>query len=238
MKAVILASGIGKRFQPFTLTKPKQLAELHEETILDRILKSLLQNNINNLVITTGHLEKKIRQFIDRNPNYKKFSIQYVFNPKFSETNYIYSMWVARKEILGNDIILLHGDMVYDYKLMKKVVKENKSSAMVNIEIPVPEKDFKARLKNGRIIEIGTKIFDEDCFAFMPIYKLMQKDVKLWFERIGAFIKRGETSVYAENAFNEISDKLLLYPLYYTSETCMEVDNYEDLEKAKKLLNK
>lgn len=238
MKGVILASGIGSRFQPFTLTSPKPLAPLNNgETILDRILESFLQNNITELIITTGHLEDKLKDFINQNPKYQSFSIEYVFNPKFQETNYIYSMWMARKNILGNDIILLHGDMVYDLSLMGQIIKEKVSGAMVNIKAPIPEKDFKARLKGGRVVEIGTKIFGEDCFTFMPIYKLLKKDMELWFNKIEEFVQKGDTSVYAENAFNEISDTLLLYPFYYTNEVCMEVDNLEDLEKAKKLLS-
>ena len=51
------------------------------------------------------------------------------------------------------------------------------------------------------------------------------------------FISRGKVNCYAEDAFNEISDELVLYPLYFT-EFCMEIDTMADLEKAKSVLRK
>ena len=38
---------------------------------------------------------------------------------------------------------------------------------------------------------------------------------------------------YAEDAFNEISDKVMLRPLYFDEGFCMEIDTVEDLEIAR-----
>ena len=40
---------------------------------------------------------------------------------------------------------------------------------------------------------------------------------------------------YAEDAFNEISDNLILRPLYFDDELCMEIDTMEDLNIARDL---
>ena len=39
-----------------------------------------------------------------------------------------------------------------------------------------------------------------------------------------------------ENAFNEVSDKCLIYPLDVKDELCSEIDNKEDLEKVSRAL--
>ena len=54
---------------------------------------------------------------------------------------------------------------------------------------------------------------------------------------IDEFVKKGKTKCYAEDAFNEISDKIKLYPVYYEKEFAMEIDDFEDLKKAKKMLS-
>ena len=51
-------------------------------------------------------------------------------------------------------------------------------------------------------------------------------------EEIGMFVKRGETAVYAEDAFNAIADTIDLEPAYYKDEFCMEIDTNEDLAIA------
>ena len=43
-------------------------------------------------------------------------SFTFVENPIYDKTNYIYSMYLAR-EYLKDDILLLHGDLVFDKKL-------------------------------------------------------------------------------------------------------------------------
>ena len=61
MKAIILASGIAKRLRPLTEEMPKCLIDVAGATILERIINSLLQNGISDIIITTGYLEEKIK---------------------------------------------------------------------------------------------------------------------------------------------------------------------------------
>ena len=44
------------------------------------------------------------------------------------------------------------------------------------------------------------------------------------------------TSYYAEEAFNEISDKIELYSVYFNKEFAMEIDDFVDLKKAEIVL--
>lgn len=236
MKAVILAAGIASRLRPYTQNTPKALVKVGKKTILAHILDSMIEENITDIVITTGHKEGKLKRFIQKQPSYKKLNILFVFNPKYSETNYIYSLYLAKEYILNNDILLVHGDMLFDKVLLKKILKQKKSTAMVNRIVPIPEKDFKARLKRNRIIEIGVDVKGDYVYTFMPLYKLQKKDVNTWFSQIDIAIQKGAVKIYAEHAFNEIADKLYLQPTYYTHEVCMEIDTPEDLAKAEQLL--
>ena len=49
-------------------------------------------------------------------------------------------------------------------------------------------------------------------------------------KEIEKFVQMGKTKEYAENAFNIISDKIGLIPLYYSLEFCLEIDTKEDLD--------
>jgi phosphoenolpyruvate phosphomutase len=104
--------------------------------------------------------------------------------------------------------------------------------------IPLPEKDFKAKLRDGRIESVGIEFFGEDCVACQPAYKFIYADFQEWMNKIADFCSRGETRVYAENALNNISDKIALYPLELNNRLCNEVDNINDLKWVSNIFKK
>jgi len=233
MKALILNSGIGKRMGNLTKDKPKCLVEINnEKTILSYEIKSLYKVGINDFLITTGPFEDKLIKYVQK--KFPGLHVTFINNPKYDSTNYIYSIYLT-KEILDDDILLMHGDMIYNNKVLNKLLEAPYENAVLaDSQIELPEKDFKARLKNGNVVEIGVNVFGNDCVFLAPIYKLKQDFIQLWLEEIEKFINNGEDGVYAENAFNKIADKLLLKPVYYNGLFCTEIDNIKDLELVKK----
>ena len=142
-------------------------------------------------------------------------------------------MWLT-KNLIDDDIVLLHGDLLFDRKLIKFLLKAERNSVLVNKKMKLLKKDFKAVIKNGRIIKIGTDFFGSDVFPSFPLYKFFRKDFLFWLNSCKKYIEKGETNIYAEDVFNEISNKILLYPLYFDDELCMEIDTVEDVKKAEK----
>ena len=234
MKAIILAAGIGERLMPLTENVPKPLVEINGITLLERMIRSLIENKITDIVITTGFAEDRIKDFIKE--KYPEINITYVKNPIFGETNYIYSLWLAKEVVKDDDIILIHGDMLFDPMLMKRIVESDKSCALIKNSQEVPEKDFKARIKNGLITEIGVNVFGEDARFCAPLYKILKPDFEKWVEIMEEFVKENKVNCYAEDALNVIADKIKFHPVYYNDEFAMEIDNLEDLEKARKHL--
>lgn len=232
MKAMLLNSGVGKRLRPFTNQNPKCLTLVNGETILEHEIKHLLHYGIKDVLITTGPFEEKIKEIIKG--KFPEVNAVYVRSDKPDSTNYIYSMWLAR-DLIDDDILLMHGDMVFDRKLLGRLLDSDfDNCVLVNNKIKVPEKDFKCRIKDNNIKIIGVNVFGKDAFFLAPVYKFSKDDFNAWLREIEKFVKEGNVIVYAEDAFNNISDQIKLYPIYYGDEFCMEIDNFEDLEIARK----
>lgn len=233
MKALILNSGMGTRLGSLTKQSPKCLTKLSSrETILSRQLFLLSQCKITEAVITTGPFEEKIKAHCESlNLPIKLF---FVNNPEYRNTNYIYSIYKAA-DFLKDDIILLHGDLVFSQDALKTVLNSEKSSAAVDFKSPLPEKDFKAVIEDGRITKIGIEFF-ENAAASQPLYKLLEKDWTVWLDKICCFCEKGNTKCYAENAFNTVCNKCLIFPADVSGMLCREVDTIDDLIQVKKLL--
>jgi choline kinase len=107
MKALILASGTGKRLRPLTNTLPKPLLKVGDKTILDYQLESLIKHGITRLIITTGPFREKLEEHVLSGYH---LEVQFVNNPRYDSTNYIYSLWLTR-DLIDSDVLLLHGDL-------------------------------------------------------------------------------------------------------------------------------
>jgi phosphoenolpyruvate phosphomutase len=235
MKALILASGKGERLYPVTKEIPKPLVEIGKKAILGIQIDNLIGCGIRNIIITTGLFEDKIKEYVRE--RYSNITVSYVNNPKYKTTNYIYSMWLTR-EFIDDDIILLHGDLVFERELLERLINEKcETCVLVNRTIKPPEKDFKAVIGNDKVVKIGVEFYGENAFFSAPLYKFSKSDFLCWLDEIEKFIKRGDTKSYAEDAFNKISDEIVLCPLYFDKELCMEIDTKEDLETVVSYFN-
>ena len=65
--------------------------------------------------------------------------------------------------------------------------------------------------------------------AAQPLYKIQKQDWNIWLNQIAFYCENGQVSCYAENAFNEISNKCHIYPMDYKEQLCAEIDTPEDL---------
>ena len=117
MKVVILNAGIGQRMGNLTKNKPKCLVKINErETILDHQLKNIIKSGLNDFIIPTGPFESQIINHI--NLHFPNINVEYINNPLYKRTNYIYSIFLA-KEKVTEDILFAHGDLIFSQKLVK-----------------------------------------------------------------------------------------------------------------------
>lgn len=62
MKAMILAAGRGERLRPLTDTTPKPLLEVAGEPLIERLIRQLVEQGFQNLVINTAWLAELLEQ--------------------------------------------------------------------------------------------------------------------------------------------------------------------------------
>lgn len=233
MKALIFNSGLGSRLGDYTAHNPKCMVRLSNgETIFHRQLRILFACGIREFVITTGPYPEQLYA-VAAPFEALGCSFTFVANDVYDKTNYIYSMWLARELLRDDDILLLHGDLVLDAAYVQAVIDSPiESLGSVNPALPLPEKDFKARVIDGEVREVGVGIFGDDCVAFQACYKLSRASMGIWLDAVERFVERGETSVYAENAANTVYADMHVKAFSYEGHCCEEIDTPEDLARV------
>lgn len=226
MKALILNSGLGHRMGVLTSEHPKCMTEISKtETILSRQLKLLADAGIREVVMTTGYFDDVLVNYC--NSLKLDLHITFVKNPVYDQTNYIYSIYCAR-EFLDDDIVMLHGDLVFEASVLEDIVNNVDSCMTISSTLPLPDKDFKAVVKDGEVKKVGIEFFT-DAVACQPVYKLNKADWKIWLDNIVKFCENDNRKCYAENALNEITDKLIIKSFDVEDRLCSEIDTQDDL---------
>ena len=177
MKALILNSGLGSRMGVLTSEHPKCMTEVSSrETILSRQLRMIAEAGIREVVVTTGYYDSVLVNYCRSLDLPLDFT--FVKNPVYAETNYIYSIYCAR-DCLDDDILLMHGDLVFENEVFDRVLASPVSCMTVSSTLPLPEKDFKAVVQDGMIRKVGVEFFN-DAVEAQPLYLLKRDDWKLW----------------------------------------------------------
>ncbi len=126
---IILAAGIGKRLLPYTNNLPKCLAKISkEDSILSRQLTNIQKAGFNNVVVVTGYKHNKIAEHLKQFSSHLNIRLQYF--PFYRQSSNLISLWSAR-HLFGNDVVIINGDNVFDWKILRKLKQEPKLSGIL-----------------------------------------------------------------------------------------------------------
>lgn len=228
MIAFIFNSGSGNRLKPLTDDKPKAFVELaNGETIISRQLRLLKRAGIRRVVISIGPYPELWQTLVEK---HKDLDIILVPNPRYSETNNIYSLHLAR-EHLDKDCLVLHGDLVFDLKILEVMLNhKQKNLSLINTQVDKPEKDFKGVLVEGLLNEISVHAFGDNAYALQPIYKCSTEMMSLWLKACDEFVNAKKVNHYAEDALNLVMREHPIFVYDYKYHFIEEIDTMEDFE--------
>ena len=115
MQAIILAAGMGRRLGELTRNQTKCMIEVGGVRLIDRMLTQLQALPLTRVVIVVGYQADGLRRHIgDRYPD---LNIEYVENELYDRTNNIYSLALARQQLMEDDTLLIESDLILDERL-------------------------------------------------------------------------------------------------------------------------
>ena len=118
MKALVLTAGLGRRMQPLSKNQHKTLLEIAPgQTILGRIVESLVAVGIDDIVVVTGYRANEVEEYL--RTHFSGPSFTFVENSRYADTNNIHSMALAFESVSFDDgVVLVESDLIYDSSVL------------------------------------------------------------------------------------------------------------------------
>jgi len=209
--------------------------KIGEKSILEMTIENILATNDSDVIIVTGYLEDKIREFLRE--RFPKLKITIIYNKFYASTNNIYSLWLAKDAVLGDDMMMMDSDIVFDKGIITKLLNSGYKNCLALKRHDVHDEEIKVKTDiKGRVVEIskevnlteaegesiGIEVFGRD--ALTELYNILERKV----------VTEKKVNQFYESAFQELAGNDL-YIVDTTEYFCMEIDNKEDLTTAEEL---
>jgi len=236
-KAIILDAGEGKRLHPLTENMPKCLIKIGNKTILEHQLCNLVECGIKELILVIGYHSNMILEKLKR--GFSDLEIKYVRNPIYYKTNTVYSLWLARNE-MDTDFIYLNGDVFFHRDILRRLIhSEHNTCLAIDKKRRVGEEEVKVKIVNGLVKEIGKEINHSMADGeFIGVAKFCKEINVMFKKRLDEVIKEGKVNAFFELAVQRMLSDHDLYTVDVSDLPCIEIDTFNDLEEAKKLVLK
>jgi len=235
MKGVILAAGVSARLRPLTDSTPKCLLPIGGETILGRTLMNLSESGIEEIVIVTGYLAPQLRGYVFQ--KFPHLRVKFIHNDIYAATNNIYSLWLAKEEVLREGMLLLDSDIIFDGKILGILLNSGQADCLaVKTGAVLGEEEIKVAVDGrGRILEISKDVPPSQAIGeSIGIEKFSPATLNSLFAVIDRkiLIEKNVNQFY-EAAFQEVIDLGGdIYAVDIGRLKAIEIDTVEDIRAA------
>ena len=251
MKAIILAAGMASRLRPLTDTMPKCLLKVGERSLLQRSIDALCDNGIRQFVFVTGYRHEMIEDFVTS--RYPHLDATFIYNEAYSSTNNIYSLWLARPEADGEEVLLLDSDLLYDPHILGRVISAEGSNILTLIRHDLGEEEMKVVIDDaGHITAISKKCNPEEAIGeSLGIERMSAAYTRALYRELDSMMNPGHhndgqgeeegaedlRNVFYERAFERLIPQGHTFSVVDVSDlfSC-ELDTVYDFNEAKKLI--
>lgn len=239
MTSIILAAGMGRRL---SLGIPKCLIEIAGVSILKRQIAAFRAAGVDHFVIVVGYRETDVREHLAG----EQGSFTYITNPRFAETNTIYSLYLARHQF-DSSFFYANGDVVFDWRLTQRLLPADESTVMAvkagrcgqeEVKVMVERADDSSTVP--RISRIGKQLDPAHSLGeFVGVARFGRDFIGPLSEMLGRCVEvEGIVGDHFERSVDRLcaSGRHFVEPVDISDLPCGEIDFAEDLEFARREL--
>lgn len=227
MKGVILAAGKGARLNGTIGDKPKCLLRIGGRTLIERHIDTLRAAGLDDVVVVVGCQADLVRRTCGPR-------VTYVENPRFAQTNSLYSLWLART-LLRDGFVVMNCDVLFHPQLLTDLVTARYEDALLigYDEGPFSDEEMKIKTRCGRVVEIAKTLDAAEADGEnLGIVKFGADGASLLVELLDQRVAAGGLRDWAPRAFAEFARRRPLHVIGTRGYPWTEIDFPEDYERA------
>jgi choline kinase len=230
MKAVILAAGKGARLNEIAGDLPKCLVKVGGLTLIEHQIQALRSAGIDEIVVVVGYGADQVRKICGDD-------ITYVENSRYSQTNSLFSLWLAREQ-LSDGFVVLNADVLFHPQLLKDLLTARYDDALLvaytDETMPaLGDEEMKVKVQGGRVADISKTMNSRKADGEnVGIVKFGPAGASLLVEKLEAVIASGAHRDWAPRAFREFALERPLYAIGTRGFPWIEIDFPDDYRRA------
>lgn len=126
MQAIILAAGMGKRLGELTKNNTKCMVEVGGVRLIERALRILDRKKLSRIILVVGYQHKNLVSFVDS--LCLKTPVEYIVNDVYHKTNNIFSLSLAKDQMMQEDTLLLESDLIFEENLIDMLLEDDRDT--------------------------------------------------------------------------------------------------------------
>lgn len=235
MKALIIAAGRGSRLKNLTEKEPKPLVQLLGLSLIERIILTAKEADINKFIIVTGYLSEKVKEKLGNGKKYG-VKIDYIENKQWKKGNGISAL--QGRKFINDKFVLLMADHIFQADILKRLLQVKLEDNECCLAVDKAPKDYidlndatKVKIENDSIVNIGKEIKNYnaiDCGMFLCSQSL--------FKALEESIKSGDETL--SGGVRILSKKKKMKPFDIKENFWIDVDTEKDFKEAERILSK
>ena len=124
--AVILCGGLGSRLGALSKKIPKSMVKINNYPIIWFIIKNLIRNSFNHLILPVGYKGNLIKKYVQKNFNSKSIKIEIIETGK--NTEIAKRIFLVKNRIKSENFLLMNGDAIFNFNL-KEIFREHENNS-------------------------------------------------------------------------------------------------------------
>jgi choline kinase len=199
-------------------------------TFVERQIQALHRAGIRDVTLVIGCGADSLRQHCGR-------SVRYVENRQFSETNSLYSLWLARDELAGGAVIL-NCDVLFHPQLLDDLLTAPHPAALMLAyrqpgDPAFGDEEMKVKVRDGLVVEMSKTMAPEEADGEnVGMLRFDEETIPTLNACLDAIVATGRLREWAPCAFSMFAAERSLHALSTRGLPWTEIDFPEDYQRA------
>jgi len=224
-KAILMAAGRGTRISRQVSEKCKCTLGIGGISLIRHTVQMLLDHGI-EVHLVVGFNKRQIRNSL------VGLDVHYHENVFYSITNSLASLWFAREELTGDEIILGNADVFWENNLLSILLEDKRDCVMLCDTSRVEEGDYLFNVTDGRVIGNGK---GTDCpganSEYVGLAKIQGDMIPKFREQLERLIEAQRCGDWWEQVLYNIKSEKPIWARDIAGHFWAEIDFIEDYER-------